>query len=227
MKLTALSILGVVTTSIFTGVATVKAYQELTSDKHPIEKVAAVTPHYIPAILMGCGTIACIVTDDILNRKRQKSITSAYILLDQYVKEYRKQIAERYGEEVEQEIHKEAIRKAHNYHVIDSNVPDQKLLWYEPLTDQYFERFERDVIDAEYHFNRNFALRSEASLDELCAFLGIEIKDPEERSWNMCDGYYWIDFDHVDTGRTRNGKKVFEIVPVFLPETEEYWEEIL
>lgn len=225
MKLTGLSILGVVTTAIFTGLATYDAYETLHNENlSEVEKAVTVLPQYIPAILTGCGTVVCILGDSVFNRKKQNSITSAYILLEQYIKEYRRQVAERYGEEVEEEIHGEAIRNYYRHHSWDSDIPDQKLCWYEPITGQYFERYEREVIDAEYHFNRNFILGCAGTLNEFLGMLGVDQADDRELSWDMQAGYQWVDFEHVPSKRIHHGKQVFEIWPLFLPEDAAYWD---
>ena len=61
------------------------------------------------------------------------------------------------------------------------------------------------VINAEYHFNRNFAMRGYANLNEFYEFLGLsETKEGDVLGWNsweLMEGGLssWIDFDHHKT----------------------------
>ena len=60
----------------------------------------------------------------------------------------------------------------------------------------------REVMDAEYHLNRNLALRDYASLNEFYEFLGLPpTTDGEKLGWNLyigpeIYGYSWVDFYH-------------------------------
>ena len=59
------------------------------------------------------------------------------------------------------------------------------------------------LINAEYHFNRNFALYGYASLNDFYSFLGLEATEQGEAlgwaAWKFyADGFEgaWIDIDH-------------------------------
>lgn len=60
-----------------------------------------------------------------------------------------------------------------------------------------------DVIEAEYHFNRNFALRDYADLNELYSFLGLpQTEYGATVGWGRYAGesvygYQWVDFVHI------------------------------
>lgn len=75
--------------------------------------------------------------------------------------------------------------------------------------DIYFQSTKADVIEAEYHLNRNFQLRGSASVREFFAFLGILDQFPKEfgdaigwdvnvmiEEWGVEP---WIDFEHWHT----------------------------
>ena len=72
--------------------------------------------------------------------------------------------------------------------------------------DIYFQSTMADVIEAQYHLNRNFALRGSASLREYFAFLGILDQFPEgfgdALGWDvgiMVEDWGiepWIDVEH-------------------------------
>lgn len=65
------------------------------------EKVIIAAPAYIPAVISATGTVACIFGATALNQKKQASLTAAYILLNNYHKEYQKQLIDICGEETD------------------------------------------------------------------------------------------------------------------------------
>lgn len=83
--------------------------------------------------------------------------------------------------------------------------------------DIYFQSTKADVIEAEYNLNRNFQLRSSASLREFCSFLGIVDQFPEELGdtcgwdsalmwdWGLVP---WIDFEHWNTTDPETGEVI-------------------
>ena len=83
--------------------------EELTN----FEIVKTAGPAYIPATVTGIATIACIFGANVLNKRRQAALMSAYALLDTSYKEYKGKLKELYGEEVHQNIvNSIAIEKA-------------------------------------------------------------------------------------------------------------------
>lgn len=117
--LTCVGAAGVVGTSVLTFNATTKANKlleeakkEQNTDLTLMDKVKITLPTYIPPILAGTATIACIIGANIMNKKYQASLMSAYMLLDQSYKEYRNKVTEVYGEEAEQII-EESIASDH------------------------------------------------------------------------------------------------------------------
>lgn len=99
--LTCAGVVGVVTTTAFTIKGTVKAVEllnqaeeakgeELTAQ----EMVKVLLPPYIPAIISGVATITCIVGANVINKRHQASLISAYSVIDQAFKEYRNKVEE-------------------------------------------------------------------------------------------------------------------------------------
>lgn len=222
--LTCLSILGLVGTSVATGVATKKFVEENAKYEKtdaPQSKMKTIGKCYIPAIGLGLGTIACIVGANMTNKKTQRNLTIAYALLDQSFKRYREGLIELHGQEADDEVRDYVVGKYCNYHRIHDDTKDERLTWYEPLSNTTFKAYEKEVIDAEYHFNRNWILSGGcADVNNYFSFLGIDW-DPEYDGvgWWMEDGLMWVDFEHRLT-TLPNGNEVYSIWPVFKP-TEE------
>lgn len=127
--LTCLGGIGVVATSIMAAKAVPKALtlieeaergkgEELTK----WEKVKVASPKYIPTVLVGATTMACIFGANVLSKRQQASLASAYAFLDQSYKKYRRKVVELYGEETHNEVVKAiAIEEANEVYMHASN----------------------------------------------------------------------------------------------------------
>ena len=204
--LTVLGGVGVVATAVTAVKATPKAinlievYEEQKGeDLTTLEKVRVAGPHYIPAILIGAGTIACIFGANVLNKRNQASLMSAYALIDNSYKEYKKKVAELYGEET----HKEVVSSiAKDKYTDDIRVDDNKMLFYDEFSHRYFESTLEDVIKAEYNTNRKLQCNGGVYLNEYYEFLDLEpIPGGTELGWSsgILESHYLaeqIAFDH-------------------------------
>ena len=82
-------------------------------------------------------------------------------------------------------------------------------------------KYEREVMAAEYHLNRNFIIAGGVTLNMLYDFLGLpQTKEGEELGWSLCDGYCWIDFEHTLLSKDDGGMPVYSIDAVFSPHDE-------
>ena len=215
--LTFLGAIGVVTTSVMTAKATVKAMElinEAECEKRETltkkEITLLVGPSYFPSILVGASTIACIIGANMLNKKHQAMLSSAYALINTSFKEYKAKLKELYGEEAHNKIIDAiAVEKAKDVRITsecflatcDLSVEDndgEPKLFYEQFSRRYFESTIEKVMSAEYHLNRNYVLRGCAVLNEFYEFLGLEKTDyGDVLGWAPVDeGMYWLDFNH-------------------------------
>ncbi len=208
---------GVIATSVLTVKATIKASklveeakQEKGDELDKVEIIKTAGPAYIPAVLVGTSTIACIFGANILNKKQQASIASAYALLDASYKEYKGKLKDLYGDEAHQNIvNSIMVEKADDIDVnssylctscdlsLEENTGEPRL-FYDEHSSRYFEATIEQVMNAEYHLNRNYILRGYTYLNEFYEFLGIEETDyGSVLGWAPNDdGMYWIDFNH-------------------------------
>ena len=214
--LTCIGGMGVVGTAILAVKATPKALQVLEEAKEEkgeeltvVEKVVVAGPKYIPAIVVGVATMTCIFGANVLNKRKQAALISAYALIDKSYKEYKGKLKELYGEETHQNIIDSiAIEKAKDTHInassvltmCDTSLEDnysEPVLFYDEFGSRYFEAPVEQVILAEYHVNRNLVLRGYVPLNELYDFLGLEPTEYGDTvGWSVEDEFYWIDFNH-------------------------------
>ena len=235
--LTCLGGVGVVATTITAVKATPKAIRlieeaelEKGEELTKWEKVKIIAPGYIPTVGLGISTIACIFGAHILNRNQQAALMSAYALVDQSYKDYRRKLKELYGEEVDREVREAiAIEKAEDVGVRGSYLGTncdlaleenngEPQVFYDEHSGRYFESTIEQVLTAEYHLNRNYILRGYSYLNEFYEFLGIEETDyGSVLGWAPNDeGMYWIDFNHRKL-ESDEGKDVYIIEMPFEP----------
>lgn len=232
--LTCIGAVGVVATTIISVKATPKALELIKSDskeKHDgdpnaytkAEAVKSCWFCYIPSIVVGTATIACIFSANMLNKRQQAALTSAYALLSCSYGEYKGKLKELYGEEAHQKIVDSIVKeKCEDVCVYTPNVvgsstlipippfeesEDSKMLFYDYYSGRYFESTLSRVIQAEYHLNRNFCMRGDSPLNEFYEFLGIECVDGGDIvGWDMASEIQWIDFNHRITMLDKNLK---------------------
>lgn len=194
--------------------------------KRFIDITMNVVPIYIPTIIFGTSTIMCILGANALNKKQQASLISAYALARNYHKEYRDKLIELYGEKTDIEVRNAMAREHCNYHQLKLNVPDKKVVFYDEISGKSIVRYEREIMDAEYHLNRNFTMRGYAFLNEFYYFLGLPASEyGGEVGWSMSSGIMWIDFEHRLIEKSDDGGLAcYSIDMVFPPDILEEWE---
>lgn len=239
--LTCLGAAGVVMTSVMTAKATSEAIKTIENEKQNRvikqgcnnymadngellskgETLLLVWKCYVPTAIVGASTIICIFGSNTLNKRKQASLTSAYALLSNYHKEYCNKLIELHGKEIDEEVRNAIARECCNFHQIGLDIPDRKVVFYDEISGRSIVRYEREVMDAEYHLNRNFVLRGYASLNEFYRFLGLPETDyGEELGWSISNGYYWIDFEHRLISRDDGGTEVYSIDILFSPDAD-------
>lgn len=208
---------GVVGTAVLAATATPKALAsveeakvEKGEDLTTWETVKAAGPAYIPAVVTGTSTLMCIFGANMLGKRSQAALTSAYALINESYNQYKGKLKELYGEEAHNNIIDAiAVEKAEEVRVCNYNLcsycdlsvedgTSELKLFYDEYSNRFFESTIERVINAEYHFNRNFVLRGYAYLNELYEFLGLEQTDYGSKvGWSICDDeLFWVDFNH-------------------------------
>ena len=199
---------GVVATSIMAVKATPKALRLLdakTEEKGEKltawETIKIAGPSYIPSVITGTATIACIFGANALNKRQQAALMSAYALLDNSYKEYKNKVGELYGEDAKDRVREEIAKDKY----VDEEVSltdDNKQLFFDEYSGRYFEATMEDVIKAEYNLNRKLADWYGVYLNEFYEMLGVDPVDyGDHLGWNSAEVYdtqwsNWIDFNH-------------------------------
>lgn len=208
--LTCFAGVGLVATAVLTAKATPKAMTRIENAKEEkgeeltkLQTVVAAAPAYIPPILTGAATLACMFGANALNKRQQASLMSAYALLDNSYKEYKKKVGTLYGEDANENVQSEIAKD--KYEDCDIAPEDGMKLFYDDFSGRYFESTMEKVLKAEYNLNRDLNMRCYATLNEFYDYLDLPpIDGGDELGWSsdMNAEYYWqswIDFGHPKT----------------------------
>ena len=215
------SVIGIVATTVTAIKATpkavelVKANSRINHDGDPyastkIEVIQSCWRCYIPTVLIGLSTITCILGINVLNKRNQASLTTAYGLLNESYQKYRKAANTVFGDNADSKIKvqmaKDAYVSADGYSVysLEDDEEGERILCYDLYSQRYFVGTMAAVLNAQYHLNRNLSLRGYASVNEFYEFLGIDgIKYGDDIGWSydQCveEGILWLDFENSQT----------------------------
>ena len=214
---------GVVLTAVETAKATTKAQSLIDMNKaEPMTKKEVVKDcwkYYIPAAVVGAGTIACIIGSNGLNKKTQAELMAAYVAVQQTYSNYRKKVAEQVGAAAENDICKETQKEVQS---VDGDVVR---LFYEPNAKKYFHATMAQVIEAAYIFNRALAVEGGVSLNDWYSFLNTDeltiTPEGDLKGWcidQLVDDwdYCWMEFEY-DKQTTDDGLECYYYTPFLDP----------
>lgn len=206
--LTCVGAAGVVATGVMSAKATPKALlllEEAKANKGEeltkVEKVKVAAPAYIPAAIVGVSTIACVFGANVLNKRQQAALMSAYALLDNSYKDYKKKVAELYGEEADKEVRAELAKDKYTDEEIELK-DDGKQLYYDDYSGRYFEATPETLLRAENYVNRTLADTAGVFLNEFYEHVGLDTTDyGDYMGWSSCELYdmswsSWLEFYH-------------------------------
>lgn len=199
---------GVIATSIAAVRATPKvikildeAEQEKGESLTKLEIIKMAGPAYIPSVLIGVGTLTCIFGANIMNKRNQAALVSAYTLLDSSFKNYKQKVKEVYGDDSELLIRTKLAEDDYNNDEFDE-YDDDKELFYDEYSRRYFRASNETILGAEYAMNKILAEDCYASLNELYELFELAPVDYGTHiGWSsaqMFDMYWssWLNFNH-------------------------------
>ena len=207
--LSGLGVAGVIATTITAVKATPKALslvkqaeEEKGEKLSKWEKVNVAGVAYIPTALLGTATIACILGANVISRRQQATLMSAYALLDRSYKDYKNKVNELYGEDAGKQIREGIAKDKYTGDKVSGD--DGKELFYDFYSGRYFESTKEAVMWAQYETNRSLYVNYAVGLNEYYDLLGLEEKPEYEMlGWScgqMEEMYWhpWIEFDHEE-----------------------------
>ena len=211
--LTAIGITGMISTTVLAVRATPKAMRLIEEAEEegsltPIETVKVAWKPYVPAVITGTFSVACLIGATSVNNRRNAALATAYKLSEKAFSEYKEKVIETIGEKkekaVKEKVHQERVEKnpVSNSSVIVTG--RGKTLCYEYYSGRYFESDIEEIRKAVNTVNRRMYYDVHISLSEFYDELDLEhtaISDAV--GWNLDSGFVEVDFSsHIaDDGR--------------------------
>lgn len=170
-----------------------RAKEGTSLDLTKVEIIKLTWKCYIPTVLMGGATIACIVGANAIGMKRNAALASLYSLTEKSLKEYQGKVIETIGEKKEKKIQDEIAKDQ-----LIKNPPKQEeiiftgngeTLCYDSLSGRYFKSDIEKIHRAENVLNKDLLSDNFISLNEIYDELGLpRIGLGDELGWAL-----WID----------------------------------
>lgn len=198
--LTGAVVLGVFSTSVLAGKATLDAYKVLQKEdmlkarkKDIIKKV---WPHFIAPAVVGGVTITCAIYSNKISARRNAALVGLLTLTEASAKEYKDKVVEVLGKKKEEKIQEEVYKEK-----IEKNPPTEKntvvtgkgdTLCMEAMTGRYFKSDIAKVRTAEIDANRLLRKNETLSLNDVLYLLGLEDSYlGDEFGWTIDDNLEW------------------------------------
>ena len=206
--LTGLGIAGMIATTVFAVRDTPKALR-LLEDAEQEKGEALTTPEtvklcwkcYIPSMITGTTSIACLIGANSVHARRNAVLATAYKLSETALAEYREKVVETIGEKKEQTVRdKVAESRVEKNPVTKSNVVitnKGNTLCYDHFSGRYFKSDIERIKRAENDLNKRMIhdIGGYVSLNEFYDELGLDhTRLGDELGWNLDKGLIDISF---------------------------------
>lgn len=204
--LTGLGIVGMVSTTVMAVKATPKALMlidEAECDKHEpltkVEKVKVAWKCYIPSVITGVTSVACLVGASSANARRNAALATAYTLSESALREYKDKVVETIGEKKEEEIRSKVAKQKLKSNPVGENqilITDKgNTLCYDTISGRYFMSDMDRLKKAENEINRRLLVEDYISLNELYYEIGLnDTKIGYDLGWNVNKGLVHFNF---------------------------------
>lgn len=165
----------------------------------PLDTVKTTWKCYIPALVTGTLSAACLIGASSVNVRRNAALATAYTLSESSLKEYRDKVIETVGEEkekvVRESIAKDKIERnpVSNNEVIITNKGDT--LCYEALSGRYFKSDVENIKKAANQINRQLIFDTYISLNDFYDEIGLDDNEiGNDLGWTVEKGLIELEF---------------------------------
>ena len=165
------------------------------------EVVKATWKCYIPAVVTGATSIACLIGASTKNAKRNAALATAYKLSETALSEYREKVVETIGEEKEKVVREKVSEEKLKQNPIEKNeiifTDNGDTQFYEPLSGRYFKSDIEHINKIVNRLNKSMLhdMFGYITLNEFYEELGLDMVElGEDLGWNLDKGLIDIEF---------------------------------
>ena len=196
--LTGIGIAGMVATTVLAVKATPKALkliEEKKREEHvekltPVETVKTTWKCYIPAVVTGVSSVACLIGARSVDARRNAALAAAYKLSETAFTEYREKVVQTIGEKKEQAVQEAVDRSRIESNPVSKNeviiTEKGNTLCYDSISGRYFKSDMDLIRKAENEINRRMVNDFYVSLNDFYDEIGLDHIDiGDELGWNI------------------------------------------
>lgn len=206
--LTGLGITGMITTTILAVRATPKAIQLINEKKKeqwgddlsPLEIVKVAWRPYLPAVIIGVTSTACLIGSCSVNARRNAALATAYKLSETAFSEYKEKVVETIGDKKEHSVRDKVAEERIKKNPVSKNevivTGNGKTLCFDPISGRYFMSSIEVIKKAENTLNKQMIhdINGYVSLNDFYDEIGLDHTSVgNDLGWNT-DQLIDIDF---------------------------------
>ena len=202
--LTGLGCAGVLTTAILTGRATLRASEilkmEAPNEQLPPADIIKLTwKVFIPPVLVGASSIACIIGANTINTHRNAALAALYSLSETAFREYKEKVVEEIGRNKELKV-RDSIAQDR---VTTNPVGDRTIIFtgngevlcYDALCDRYFKSSAEKIRQQVLELNEDLRNEMWLDLNDLYYAIGLpSTKLGSQVGFDIDKGYIQVDY---------------------------------
>lgn len=202
--LTELGCAGVLTTAILTGRATLRASEilkmEAPDEQLPATEIVKLTwKVFIPPVLVGASSIACIIGANTINTHRNAALAALYSLSETAFREYKEKVVEEIGRNKELKV-RDSIAQDR---VTTNPVGDRTIIFtgngevlcYDALCDRYFKSSAEKIRQQVLELNEDLRNDMWLDLNDLYYAIGLpSTKLGNQVGFDIDKGYIQVDY---------------------------------
>lgn len=202
--LTGLGCAGVLTTAILTGRATLRASEilkmEAPDEQLPAAEIVKLTwKVFIPPVLVGASSIACIIGANTINTRRNAALAALYSLSETAFREYKEKVVEEIGRNKELKVRDNIAQDR----VTTNPVGDRTIIFtgngevlcYDALCDRYFKSSAEKIRQQVLELNEELRNDMWLDLNDLYYAIGLpSTKLGNQVGFDIDKGYIQVDY---------------------------------
>lgn len=225
--LTGIGIAGMITTAVMAVKATPKALILIEDKKTELDKeklsasetVRTAWFCYIPAVIAGLISTACLIGASSTNLRRNAALAAAYTLSESTLKEYQDKVVEIIGEKKERSVREAVAKDKLERDPVREVILTDKggTICYDAISGRYFKSDIDKINRAVNDLNRQMRDEMYVTLNEFYYELGLDgTKLGDDLGWNIDKGYIELDYSsHLDSNGTPCLVIDYQAAPVY------------
>lgn len=185
------------------------------------EKLKIAAPHFITPGLFALGTIGCIFGANVLNKKAQASLISAYALLDESYKQYRENTNTLYGTDADRKIKLAMAEGAYEDGDLKTVNDSGQVVFVDNTTLLSFNATPLLIEKAIQEVNDKLQVKGQVFVYEWLEALGLPAVDDDfvtgwSEGYLRGSGYETLQFD-IEKCTGKDGEEFYVIFPMVEP----------